>query len=203
MRREHRSAILSFSPTTGIFNVRYLSSPAALLATMTFVATCALSAQADPSGDLRQAVQNSLKQSSYHMTMVTPASGTIEADVVNPGRTHMLMKKHNMELIVIDQTTYMKQNGTWRKFPGVDFMKTQVNPLQNLAASKGKFTIDDLGPKMIGGAVLHAYRVTNVATKKVAMVFVDGSDRIARIETGADVIQMSKFGQPVTIVAPM
>ena len=183
--------------------MRHLSSPAGLLATVAFAAACRLSAQADAPSDLKQALETSLKQTSYHMTMVTPASGTIDADVVNPGRMHMLMKKQNMEVIVIDQTMYMKQHGTWRKYPGVDPMHTQRNPLQSLAAAKGKFTVDDLGPKVIGGAALHAYRVTNIAKKSVATVFVDGSDRIARIEAGADVIQMSKFGEAVTIVAPM
>jgi len=108
-----------------------------------------------------------------------------------------------MEVIAIDQTMYMKQNGTWRKFAGVDVMKSQSNPLQALAAAKGKFTVDDLGPRVVGGAPLHAYKVTNLETKKTDSLFVDGGQRIVRIESGQDVIEMSKFGEPITIVAPM
>jgi len=137
------------------------------------------------------------------MTMVSATSGTIDGDVVNPGRMHMVMTNRSMEVIVIDQTMYMKQNGSWRKFPGVDIMKAQTNPLQNLAAAKGKFTVDDLGAKVIDGSALHAYRVTNIAKKNVVTVYVDGSDRIARIESGAQVIRLSKFGEPVTIVPPL
>ncbi len=181
--------------------MRHFFPAAGLVAITAWTAACMLPARADAPDSLKQALLTSLKQTSYHMTMVTPASGTIEADVVTPDRMHMHVK--NMEMIVIGRTTYMKQNGTWRKFPGVDLMKAQANPLQSLAASNGQFTVDDLGPKVIGGAALHAYRVTNNKTKKVASVFVDGSDRIARIETGADVVTMSRFGEAVTIVAPM
>jgi hypothetical protein len=106
-------------------------------------------------------------------------------------------------MIVIGQTTYVKQNGAWRKFPGVDLLGTQTNPLQNLAASNGKFTVDDVGRKVIDGTSLHGYRVTNQKTKRIAFVFVDGSDRIARIESGRSIMTISKFGEPVTIVAPL
>lgn len=181
--------------------MRHFLKTGGLLATIAFTAICTGSAQADAPGALEQAMLNTLKQPSYHMTMVTPASGTIEGDVVNPGRTHVVMK--NAEMIVIDQTTYMKLNGTWRKFPGLDLMKAQANPLQSLAASKGKYTVDDLGPKTVDGAVLHGYRTTNLAKKTTATLFVDGSGRIVRIESGAAVIKMSKFGEAVTIVAPM
>jgi outer membrane lipoprotein-sorting protein len=183
--------------------VRYFSFATGLLATMVFAAACTLTARADAPSALRQALENSLKQTSYHMTMVSPTYGTIEADVAPPGRMHMLMNQKNMEVVVVDQTMYMKQNGAWRKYPGADFMKTRPNPLQTLGASKGKFTVDDLGPKIVDGAALHAYRVTNLTTKSVSRVFVDGSARIARIEVGSEVVQLSKFGAPVVIVAPM
>jgi hypothetical protein len=183
--------------------MRHLSSPAALLAATAFVAACAFSARADAGGDLERALLNSLKQTSYHMTMNSPASGTIDGDIVNPGRMHMVMKNRNTEVIVVNQTMYMKQNGPWRKFPGVDIMEAQRNPLQSLAAAKGKFTVADLGPKVVDGTLLHAYRVTNIAKKNTDMVYVDGSDRVARIESGTTVVRLSNFGEAVTIVAPM
>jgi hypothetical protein len=180
--------------------MRHFSIPGGLLATILFTAVCAQPVRADAPSILENAVLTTLKQPSYHMTMVTPAR-TIEADVVNPGRMHMVTT--NMEMIVIDRTMYMKQNGTWRRFPGVDIMKAQQNPLQALAAAKGQYTVDDLGPRAIGGAALHAYRVTNLKTKSIVSVFVDGSGRIVRYEIGPEVIQMSKFGEPIRIVAPM
>jgi hypothetical protein len=180
--------------------VRHLSLPAGLLAIMAFAAASTLSARAGTPAIVMQALQTTMK-TSYHMTMVSPQTGAVEADVVPPSRMHLLMKKENMEAIVIDSTMYMKQNGTWKKYPGVDIMKMQT--LQSLAASTDKFTVDDLGPKLIDGALLHAYRTTNLKTKTVASFFLDGSGRIARMEVGSDVIQFSKFGETVTITAPM
>jgi hypothetical protein len=181
--------------------VRYSSLPARLIATVALIAACTVAARADAPATLKQALLTTMKLPTYHMTMVSPVNGTIEADVANPGRMHITMK--NMEMIVIDGTMYMKQGGAWRKFPGVDIMKTQSNPLQALAANKDNFTVDDLGTMTIDGAALHAYRTTNVRTKSVGTVYVDGSMRIVRIEAGQMVMKMSKFGEPVTIAAPM
>lgn len=181
--------------------MRFSSLPTRLIATVALIAACAIAARADAPGTLKKALQTTMKQTSYHMTMISPTNGTTEADVVNPGRMHTVMK--GMEMIVIDHTMYMKQGGAWRTFPGVDIMKTQSNPLQNLAANDGNFTVDDMGPMTIEGAALHAYRTTNVKTKNAATIYVDRSLRIVRIETGQVVLKMSKFGEPVTIVAPM
>jgi len=71
---------------------------------------------------------------------------------------HMTMK--DMEVIVIDKTMYMKQGGAWTKYPGVDIMQTDSDPLKTLAAKMGDYTVDDLGMKVVDGASLHAYRTT-------------------------------------------
>lgn len=82
-------------------------------------------------------------------------------------------------------------------------MKLQRDQLHTMADAKRRFTVDDLATRVVAGAALHAYRVTNIATKAIDSVFVDSQGRIARIESANSVTQLSNFGEAVTIVAPM
>jgi hypothetical protein len=142
-----------------------------------------------------------MKLTSYHMTLITPEQGTVEADVINPGRMHMSMK--NMEIIVVNQSMYMKQDGAWKKYPIDDDLYMQTDPFKRLAADAGTYTVDDLGMKVVGGTPLHAYRSTSLKTHHVSTLYLDAGDRIVRIESGTMAMTMSKFGEAVSIVAPM
>jgi hypothetical protein len=180
--------------------MRYFSKITGLVATLAFAAMCAGLALADGSSALKDALVATMKLTTYHMTMTSP-QGVVEADVINPGRMHVKMK--DGEMIVVDKTMYMKQAGVWTKYPGVDVMQTQTDPLKAFAAKAADYQVDDLGMKLVDGATLHAYRTTNLKKKYLAMMYIDGSGRIVRLETGTMVMVMSKFGEAVTIVAPM
>ena len=142
------------------------------------------------------------REHSYHMTMTSAASGTVEADMIFPGRMHMVMKKMNMESIIIGDTMYLKQNGVWHKLPGGGSAATS-DPLKAMAAKWKMVDVVDLGPKLVAGSMLHAYRVTNLRTQAVNTVFLDSSGRMVRFEDGTVVFQLSNFGEPLTIVAPI
>jgi hypothetical protein len=181
--------------------MRYFSNLSGLVATIAFTMMCTGLALADGTSVLKNALVTTMKLPSYHMTMVTPVQGTVEADVINPGRMHMTMK--GAEIIVVGQTMYMKQGGAWRKYPGVDVMQTQTDPFKKLAAEAGTYTVADVGMKVVGGVPMHAYRSTSLKNHNVATLYVDGGGRIVRMETGTTVMTMSKFGEAVSIVAPM
>lgn len=183
--------------THGRLNVRYSLIPCILATIAGCLTLAAAAARADAPGDLMRAALATYKQPSYHVTMVSPTQGTVESDFVNPGRIHMFMK--NAEMIWIDRTLYIKQNGSWRKLN----VGSLPDPVKAFATSKGKFAVVDLGPSVKDGLALHEYRATNLRTQKVDLVFVDGRDRIVRVEDGPVVMRMSKFGEAVTISAPI
>ncbi len=173
-----------------------------LIGTMVLAAATTLPALADASADLRNAVAATARERSYHMTMTSAASGTVEADMLYPGRLHMIMKKMNMESIVIGDTMYMKQNGVWHKLPGGGSATTS-DPIKAMAAKWKLVKVVDLGQKLAGGSMLHAYRVTNLRTQSADTVFLDSGGRMVRFEDGTAVFQISKFGEPLNIVAPI
>ena len=181
--------------------MRLFSSLGALLSAVVFIAGSALPARADATSDVDNALLTTFKQSSYHMHMTTQNGDTIDGDMVPPDRMQMTIKQG--EVIVISGTTYLKLNGTWQKFPGVNPMMTRTDVLRGLQANKGKYTVDDLGMKLVGGVPLRAYRTTDLATKKTTLLYVDGDHRIVRIETGGDVMEFTRFGENVSITAPM
>jgi hypothetical protein len=150
--------------------------------------------------DLTNAAMNTVKQSSYHIS-ITTAQGTEEGDVVNPDRMRMVSK--NAETIVIGQTAYVKIGGSWRKMNVGGMGSIQMNVAQALAKNRADYTSTDLGMKVVDGALMHAFRVSNSKTKRVDTIYVDSSGRMARVEAGSSVIRFSKFNEPVTITAPM
>jgi sRNA-binding regulator protein Hfq len=181
--------------------VRSFSISVGLLATIAFTAMSALPARADAGGDLENALLNTFKQPSYHMRMNMVNGNVIDGDVVTPDRMHIVMKSG--EMIAIGQTTYFKLNGAWQKLPGVNPMLTRADLLHTLQASKGKYSVADLGMKVVDGVPLHAYRTTDLANKKTTMIYVDGRQRIVRIDTGADIMRFTRFGENVSITPPM
>jgi hypothetical protein len=181
--------------------VRSFSISVSLLAIIAFSAMGALPARADAGGDLENALLNTFKAPSYHMHMNMDNGDVIDGDVVTPDRMHLVVK--NGEMMAIGQTTYFKLNGAWHKLPGVNPMLTRADLLHTLQASKGKYTVDDLGIKMVDGGPLHTYRTTDLANKKTTLVYVDGEHRIVRIDTGRDIMRFTKFGENVSITPPM
>jgi len=172
-----------------------------LFAAIAFVGATTVPAFADATGDVKNAVIATAKARSYHIELMT-ARGPVSGDVVKPGRMHMVTP--GSETIIVDQTMYVKVSGTWRKFPaaGVSPMSS-LDVAQQMASNHGDMVATDLGPRVVKGTTLHAYRVNNLSAKKTEMFFLDGSGRIVRIETGTTVIRMSRFNAPVSIRAPI
>lgn len=197
---ERARSTIGFSRRRRFLDVRYFLTFTGLLASA-LAGICATAALADGTDTLKNALIMTMKQTSYHITMVTPGQGTTTGDVINPGRMHMTMK--DAEIIVIDKTMYMKQGGSWTKVPGVDIMQTDSDPLKAFAAKIADYTVDDLGMKVIDGASLHAYRTTRPKEHYVSTIYIDSSGRIVRIESGTMSFTMSNFGESVSIVAPM
>lgn len=181
--------------------MRFLSIAGGLLASIVFTAGCVLPARADAQGDVESALANTFRQSSYHMHMTTQNGEVIDGDFVTPDRMHMTMKQG--EIIDIGGTAYFKLNGNWQKLPGANPIRTRADVLHSLQSNKGKYTVDDLGMKPVGGVPLHAYRTTDSASKQTTLIYLDGEHRIERIETGGDVMEISRFGENVSITAPI
>jgi len=140
-----------------------------------------------------------MKLTTYHMTMTSP-QGVVEA--ISSTRPHAREDERRRN-DRCRQNDVHEASRVWTKYPGVDVMQTQTDPLKAFAAKAADYQVDDLGMKLVDGATLHAYRTTNLKKKYLAMMYIDGSGRIVRMETGTMVMVMSKFGEAVTIVAPM
>jgi hypothetical protein len=179
--------------------VRFLSIAVGLLASIVFTAGCVLPARADAQGDVESALANTFRQSSYHMHMTTQSGEVVDGDFVTPDRMHMKQG----EIIDIAGTAYFKLNGNWQKLPGANPIRARADVLHSLQSNKGKYTVDDLGMKPVGGVPLHLYRTTDTASKQATLIYVDGDHRILRIETGGDIMEISRFGENVSITAPI
>jgi hypothetical protein len=175
-----------------------------LLAVLTLLVLAVRPAFADPTTDVRNAMIALGRATSYHIN-VTSEGRTMDGDVVNPGKMHLVVAP--MEMIVIDKTTYVKMQGTWRQFsmPGADRMTAPIARVQNLAKSGEQAQVTDLGPKTVDGVALHAYLV-KPADGSPSTVYLDDQGRIVRIESnegGAmSVVRISNYNAPVTIEAP-
>jgi hypothetical protein len=181
--------------------VRRFSIASGLLAAVVFTAGAVLPARADAGGDIENALGNTLKQPSYHMHMIMSNGDIVDGDVVTPDRMQIVVKQG--EMIVVGTTTYFKLNGTWQKFPGASPMQTRTDVLRKIQANKGKYTVEDLGMKVVGDVPLHAYRSTDSATKHTTILYVDRDHRIVRIESDDDTMQFTNFGEHVSITAPI
>jgi hypothetical protein len=163
-------------------------------------AAFAAPAMAGPSDALMSAAQNTTKQSSYHISITTP-QGTEEGDIVNPDR--MRVVGNGVETIIIGQTAYLKIKGAWRKMNTGGMGSIQMDMAKSIAKYHSDYTATDLGMRVVGGTPLHAYSVVNAKTHRTETVYIDRSNRMARVESGPLVIRFTKFNVPVTITAPM
>jgi hypothetical protein len=158
----------------------------------------ALPASADVAPALTNAIVLMSKLPSYHMSMTGPA-GAAETDVSNPGKMHTVMKAG--EMYMIGPEMYMKIGGKWTKF-------ANSNSDSDVLARYHKFSSDyssqDLGMRAVPGGSFHAYAVHDAKHPTVKnTIYLDGSGRIARIDIDTSVVTFSRYGQPVSIQAPM
>jgi hypothetical protein len=175
-----------------------------LLAVAILTALAAAPALADPKADLLAAMSQLSKAASYHATAVSRGQ-TVEFDSANAG-TKMRVATGPMEMIKIDQTMWVKMNGSWRKMtiPGAENMTAAIDrALATVRNSKDDAVITDLGMKSPDGAPLHAYGVTNKSGTSPSTVYLDGGGTLARIDTtDGTVIKFSKYNAIEPIVAP-
>lgn len=177
-----------------------------LLAGIILFALGAAPASADPKGDVTAAMIAFAKATSYHMTIsARNRPGTMEADMVAPGKMHLVSPQ--FEMIKIDTTTWVKMNGTWQKFalPGMDQMMGGVNGvLASVHASPDQLTVTDLGPKSpaSGGPALHAYSISNEAGKSPSTIFLDGTRLVEADSTDGTSVRFSQFNDPIDIEPP-
>ncbi len=179
-----------------------------LLGVVALVCATTTAALADPTSDVKTAMTNLGNASSYHLT-ATAAGHTIAGDYVKPGKMHAAFGP--MEVIQVDGATYVKLRSTWHHFaiPGASRLEQPFSMAKGFSGSaSSKIAVDDLGMKTVDGASLHAYLV-KVAShpEKSSTVYVDSNAMPVRIEHtgshGTEVVTLSNFNAPVSIVAPI
>ncbi len=158
----------------------------------------ALPASADISPALTNAIVVMSKLPSYHMSMTTP-EGPAETDVANPGKMHTVMKAG--EMYIIGQTMYMKINSKWTKFTN---SSADTDVLARYHKFSSNFSSADLGMRTVSNGTFHAYAVHDTTHPNVKnTIYLDGLGRMARIDLDTNVILFSRYGEPVSIQAPM
>jgi hypothetical protein len=166
--------------------------------TATAVFFTTLPASADISPALTNAVVLMSKLPTYHMSMTT-AQGPVETDVANPGKMHTVMK--GGEMVMIGPTMYMKMGGKWTKFANSNADTDVVARYHKFSSD---FTSQDLGMRTVPTGTFHAYAVHDAKHPTVKnTIYLDNSGRIARIDIDTSVVTFSRFGEPVSIQAPM
>ncbi len=176
-----------------------------IIALLALVALTTAPALADPKSDVTTALVGLSHATSFHFNVVSHGR-TVDGDVVNPGKLHLVTSP--VELIVIDGTTYVKIHDAWHKFtiPGTDRMTGAISYAQDFAKTHGDLNVTDLGTKLVDGTSLHAYAVKSSGSTKPVTVYLDGSGTLVRMDTGDNdpsAITFSNFNAPVTIVAPI
>jgi hypothetical protein len=181
-----------------------------LLALVAMVAATTATVFADPTNDLKNAMINLSKATSFHVT-ASAQGHTMEGDIVRPNKMHITAGP--MEMINIDQTTYVKMGGTWREFtmPGMDRVMAPINNVQAFAErakSNPNISVSDLGMKTVDGVSYHAYLVKDGdGSGSATTVYVDGNGYPARVDVtdskGTQSVLFSNFNGPITIVAPI
>lgn len=174
--------------------VRHIAAASALLLAMSAPVL------ADPNSALMSAVIATSQARSYHISMSGP-SISAESDVVNPGKMHMIMKEG--ETIIIRPDMYMKMGGKWKKISGAGDTLDQSDAVKQMQLHRADYSSQDLGMRTVGGTPYHAYLVTNVKKNTKETVFVDAAGRIGRFQFGDTTMTFSKYGEAVSIVAPM
>jgi hypothetical protein len=183
--------------------MRSLFVPITALVFLIGVAGLARPASADISPALASAMANTMKQSSYHITMSSPdMGGDSSGDMQPPTKMHMIMPSLKAEEILIGDTMYMKMNGKWTKSTGMAGIMDQSNALKKFQSERSSYTSTDLGMKTVAGATYHAYGLDGGKTKTHQVIYIDSHDRIARFEMGKMTMTFSNFGENVSIDPP-
>lgn len=166
-------------------------------------------ALADGTDALHNAFVSLAKATSYHIAFETDR-GTVDSDFVPPSRMHLMMGP--LEMISIDNVTYLKRGDTWTKFsfPGTETLTAQILQTREYAKNQANFNVSDLGPKTLDGEDLHAYQVrpkSDNPTGKPATVYVGRDGYVHRIDATSDrgsaIVRFSKFNAPIKIDAPI
>jgi len=155
---------------------------------------------ADVPAGLASAIATTQKATSYHVS-IAAATGTTEADIVEPDRIHSVSPKS--ELIAIGPTLYVKVGGAWRQIAGGGAQLAPMDVPRQIASHLPDITATDLGMKTVDGQTLHDFHTDDPKLKQTSTVYVDGSGRIVRVETGTTIVRLSNFNESVTITAPM
>jgi hypothetical protein len=174
-----------------------------LLCTLVLIAAMAVPALADPKSDVGNAMLALDKASSYHMS-IAARGRSVEADFVKPGKMHVTVGP--MEIIKIDTDTYVKINGSWKKFafPGMDQMTDMfAGMIAQAHHTDTDITITDLGMTTLEGAQLHAYSSKNKSGTIAVTIYVDANGYPARLENADGVLKFTNINGPMTIVAPI
>ena len=142
-----------------------------------------------------------MNQSSYHLTMTTPGSDTVETDFVKPDKMHIVMK--GVESIVIGSTMYVKMSGKWQKMDAKGLWSNPADAVKLMQTAHADYTSVDLGMSTAGGVPYHAYRVTDTKRHTSETIFIDAAGRLGRMEVRGSVITFSKYGEAFSIQPPM
>ena len=173
---------------------------AAIFGCALMVTGAAVPAFADAKGEVRSAYRDWLGLNSYHLDMRTPDGTSVTADFVKPDRFHTASRQ--FDSYFIGKTMYMKMgSGPWKKFPNMNFDIGAEE--KTLAMLRDETSAQDLGPRTVDGALLHAYGVQSPTTGKLDTVFVDTAGHIERIEADKLIIRVSKINAPITINPPI
>jgi hypothetical protein len=119
------------------------------------------------------------------------------------GKMRMVLPTENMEMVVVPPYMYTKMDGKWQKSTGGAEIMQQSNALAKYQGRQPYLSSTDLGMRTVGGVSYHAYAVFDSKNNTHQTLFIDRSNRIARIEFSGSVFTMSNFGESVSIVAPM
>lgn len=174
-----------------------------LLAVIALVAATTAPAFANANDDVKNAMIALARASSYHMEIATGQGMQMSADVENPGRFHTYSP--HAESIVVNGAMYMKMGGAWQKFPAAAMrgMPSPADFMKTMTAQHNDYVATDLGMRLAGGTMLHAYKVTSAAKGRTDTIYLDSSGKLARIEADASVIRFSKFNVPLNIHPPI
>ena len=175
-----------------------------LLAALVLTAATSTPASADISPALVSALVNTNNQSSYHITLaVKSMGGTSQGDIVKPDKMRMTMPTGAS--VVIGSVMYLEMNGKWQKMAGGGDWFAKMNAAKMMNLHRGDYASKDLGMRTISGGagIYHAYQLTDTKKNLSQTIYIDSSNRIARMEMPDMVITFSNFGEHVNIHAPM
>jgi hypothetical protein len=176
-----------------------------LLCALALVAVTTAPVLASPQSDVEGAMIGLGTAKSYHIS-VTGKGRTADIDMVKPGKMHLTAGP--MEMIKIDNTSYMKLNGTWQKFaiPGVSDQITSMyeGAIKNATSHPDELVVTDVGNTVVDGVPLHGYTVKTKNQATPFTTYLDSKGLPVRMDAAdGTVIHFSKINEPIAIDAPM